>query len=96
MEIRNIRHRGLRQFVEKGETKGLPAERVRRISQIIGFLADIEDIDELLNLRKWHVHVLTGDRKGVHSLMVSGNWRITFLHDAEANDIHDLDLEDYH
>jgi toxin HigB-1 len=96
MEIRNIKHRGLKAFVEKGETKGLPPDRIRRISQIIGFLADMEDIGEVRSLRKWHAHMLTGERRGVHSLLVSGNWRITFLHDTEANEIYDLDLEDYH
>jgi len=96
MEIRNIKHRGLKAFVEKGETKGLPSDRIRRISQIIGFLADMEDIEEVRSLHKWHAHMLTGKRRGVHSLLVSGNWRITFLHDADVNEVYDLDLEDYH
>ena len=37
-----------------------------------------------------------GDRDGVYSLMVSGNWRITFCYDANDDEIYDLDFEDYH
>jgi len=38
---------------------------------------------------------LTGDRRGTWSLVVSRNWRLTFLV-SDANEIIDLDLEDYH
>ena len=96
MEIRNIRHKGLKNFVEKNNAKGLPATRVRRISQIVAFLLDMTDIDEFFNLQKWHAHLLSGDRDGVYSLMVSGNWRITFCYDANDDEIYDLDFEDYH
>jgi len=96
MEIRNIRHKGLKNFVEKNETKGLPADRIRRLSQIVGFLLDMSEIEEFFDLQKWKPHMLTGDRDGVYSLMVSANWRITFLFDAENREIYDLDFEDYH
>ena len=40
------------------------------------------------------LHQLTGNRRGVWSIRVSGNWRITFrFEDGEAVDV---DLEDYH
>jgi proteic killer suppression protein len=40
------------------------------------------------------LHELRGDREGVWSVTVSGNWRITFrFTDGNA---HDLDLIDYH
>ena len=96
MEIRNIKHRGLRRFVEKGETQGLPADRIRRITQIVTFLLDMQDIDEFFDLQKWRPHILSGDRSGTYSLSVSGNYRMTFCHDEEENEIFDLDYEDYH
>jgi toxin HigB-1 len=43
----------------------------------------------------WKAHQLTGDRKGVWSLHVTRNWRLTFWIDDE-NEISDLNLEDYH
>jgi proteic killer suppression protein len=38
---------------------------------------------------------LTGDRRGVWSLSVTGNRRLTFRIDTER-EIRDLNLEDYH
>jgi proteic killer suppression protein len=40
--------------------------------------------------------MLLGDRKGVWSLSVTRNRRLTFHIDATENEICDLNLEDYH
>jgi toxin HigB-1 len=40
------------------------------------------------------VHQLQGDRAGIWSISVSGNWRLTF--ELRQGAICDLDLEDYH
>jgi proteic killer suppression protein len=40
------------------------------------------------------LHPLKGARRGEWSVWVSGNYRITFRVDAE--DVTDLDFEDYH
>lgn len=42
----------------------------------------------------WRVHRLLGARRGVWSVSVCRNWRITFV--EENGFLHDLDLEDYH
>lgn len=96
MEIRNVKHKGLRAFIEKGQPKGLPAQYVDKIRDIVTFLLDIEVIDEVFDLKKYKPHRLTGDRAGTFSFSVTPNWRITFRHDAKANEIFDLDYEDYH
>ena len=44
----------------------------------------------------WKAHQLTGDRKGIWSLSVMVNWRLTFRIDGNAIEIIDLDYEDYH
>ncbi len=96
MEIRNIRHKGLRNFVEKNNSKGLPPEYVEKIADIMAFLIDIESIDEVFDLQKYKPHLLSGDRAGTYSLHVTANWRITFMHSAEENELYDVDYEDYH
>ncbi len=96
MEIRNIRPRGLRNFVERNNSKGLPPELVAKIADIMAFLIDMETIDEIFDLRKYRPHLLTGDRHGTYSFHVTANWRITFRHNAEINEIYDVDYEDYH
>jgi proteic killer suppression protein len=42
----------------------------------------------------WKAHQLTGDRKGVWSLNVTRNWRLTFQ--IKDGEILDVDYEDYH
>ncbi len=96
MEIRNIRHKGLRNLVEKDNPKGLSQDYVPKIIDIMIFLMQIEDINEVFDLQKYKPHMLSGDRSGVYSLHVSKNWRITFQHDAEENELFDVDYEDYH
>lgn len=96
MKIRNIRHKALRGLVEKNSAKGLQADYVAKITDIIAFLIEIEDISEVFDLQKYKPHLLTGDREGTYSLHVSANWRITFKHDEEENELYDVDYEDYH
>ncbi len=96
MEIRNIRHKGLRNLVEKNNSRGLPQDYVEKIVDIMAFLIDIESIGEIFDLQKYKPHLLTGDRAGTYSFHVTANWRITFKHDAEIDDLYDVDYEDYH
>jgi plasmid maintenance system killer protein len=42
----------------------------------------------------WKAHQLTSRRKGVWSLRVTRNWRLTFQ--AKNDEIADIDFEDYH
>lgn len=96
MEIRNIRHKGLRNFIEKNNSKGLPQDYAAKIADIMAFLIDIESLDEVFDLQKYKPHLLTGDRAGTYSFHVTTNWRITFKHDVENNELYDVDYEDYH
>lgn len=96
MEIRNIRHKGLRNFVEKNNVKGMPPDYLAKIADIVAFLIDMQDIDEVFDLQKYKPHLLTGGRAGTYSLHVTASWRITFKHDAKDNELYDVDYEDYH
>lgn len=95
MRIGSVRHRGLRRFIKFGDVSGIPAVAVEKVRNILSFLQDMESVDELHAVPTWKAHRLTGDRKGVWSLTVTRNWRITFRIDA-AGEITDLDYEDYH
>ena len=68
MKIRNVRHKGLRLLIEKDQTAGLPAAYVDKIRKILGFLQDMEKVEELQAIPVWRAHQLTGDRKGIWSL----------------------------
>ena len=96
MEIKNIRHKGLRTLVEKNNPKGLQPQYVAKITDILAFLIDMEEIEEIYDLQKYKPHLLGGDRAGTYSLHVTPNWRITFKYDADKDELYDVDYEDYH
>ncbi len=96
MKIRGIRHKGLRRFIEKDDPSGLPSAFVEKIRNILSFLQDMERPEELATIASWRAHQLAGDRKGLWSLTVSRNWRITFRIDEAESEIVELDYEDYH
>jgi proteic killer suppression protein len=56
----------------------------------------MDDENELGTIPVWKAHRLTGDRKGVWSLHVTKNWRLTFWIDRPTGEVRDVDLEDYH
>lgn len=96
MEIRNVVHRGLRRFIERDDPSGLPPLVVERMRNIVTFLQEMENAQELRDVPSWKAHQLSGDRKGTWSLTVTRNWRITFRIDQVAGEIVDLSYEDYH
>lgn len=96
MKIRNVIHKGLRRFIEDDDVSGLPPDVRPKLRKIVGFLQDMGQEDELLTVPVWKAHRLTGDRKGIWSLHVTRNWRITFEIDHEEIEIVDLDYLDYH
>ena len=94
MEIRNIRHKGLRRLVEDDDNKGIRPDLTVRIRSILASLISAADMDGVEGPPGWHIHRLSGDRAGTWSISASGNWRITF--DIEDGAIANLNLEDYH
>jgi proteic killer suppression protein len=96
MKIRNVVHRGLKRFIQRNDASGLAPAVVERVRNIVTFLQEMEDAQELRDIPSWKAHQLTGDRKGTWSLTVTKNWRITFRIDQAEKEILDLDHEDYH
>lgn len=94
MRIGNVRHRGLKRFVEEDDSRGIRSDPVNRIRNILAALIAAENMEGVHGPPGWRIHQLTGDRAGTWSLSVSGNWRITF--EIEGDEIKNLDLEDYH
>ena len=94
MRIRSVRHRGLKRFIEDDDDRGIRRDLVNRVRRILTALLSVEDIKGLAGPPGWRIHQLTGDRAGTWSVSVSGNWRITF--EIDTDEIHSLDLEDYH
>jgi toxin HigB-1 len=99
MKIRSFAHKGLKKLYEEDNAKGVPPDSADKLRKMFAFLDEMEDPEELRALPSWKVHTLTGNRKGIWSLSVTANRRLTFriehVNPAEQ-EIHVLDLEDYH
>ncbi len=94
MKIRNFVHKGLKRLYLEDSAIGLPPDTVDKLRAILTFLQDMQDTATLKAIPLWKAHQLTGDRKGVWSLHVTRNWRLTFA--VEDNEIVDVNYEDYH
>ena len=96
MNVRAVRHRGLRRLLEDDDPRFLPHELVDRIRRILTVIILAEGMDDFLADAPsgWRVHRLSGDRRLEWSVSVSGNWRITF--EEDDGHVYRLNLEDYH
>ena len=91
--IQRFRHKGLKRLFEKGEAKGIRADQLEKLENIVFVLSRArkpEDVD----LPGFHLHSLKGKMKGLWAVTVKANWRVTFR--FEEGDVCDLDLVDYH
>jgi proteic killer suppression protein len=86
----------LKRLYEEDSAKGVPAQAADKLRKMLAFLDGMGDAEELRTLPTWKAHTLTGDRKGMWSLSVTGNLRLTFRVDAAEREIREVNLEDYH
>ena len=95
MEIGSIRHKTLRNFAETGNARGLPGNLIPRLRNMLAYLDAVESSEQLKSPPNYGAHLLTGDRAGEWSLVVTRNWRLTFRI-GDSLMIEEMDLEDYH
>lgn len=91
--IKSFRHKGLKEYWEKGRTRKLNPQWLSRIGIMLDTLNRAERAEDL-NVPGYHFHALKGTDKGRYTIRVTGNWRITFKFDGVDAVI--LNLEDYH
>ena len=94
MRIRSFRHKGLKRLYETGDPRGIRADLVAKIEDIIHAIEQARHVEQVGLFPGWKLHPLKGARRGEWSVSVTGNYRITFRVDGE--DAGDIDLEDYH
>jgi toxin HigB-1 len=94
VRIRSFAHKGLGKLYLEDSAKGPPSDAVDKLRAMLTFLQDMQDPEKLRTFPLWKARQLTGDRKGVWSLNVTRNWRLTFQ--IKDGEILDVDDEDYH
>ena len=91
--IRSFVHKGLEKFFLHGSKSGIQAKHAPRLRLILGRL-NASTRPEDMNLPGLSLHQLVGERAGIWSVKVSGNWRVTFRFVGEHAEV--VNYEDYH
>lgn len=91
--IKSFKHKGLEIFFHTGNKKGIRPDHAPKLERILDRLNAASDIIDM-NYPGSYLHQLSGDKKGLYSVRVSGNWRIffEFIH----GDAYIVDYDDYH
>jgi toxin HigB-1 len=96
MRLTRFRHKGLRQLYADDNAKGVSPAMADKLRKLLFTLETADDLDQVSRFPSWRLHSLKGDMKGFWSLTVTGNWRVIFRYDEDANSASDIDLIDYH
>ena len=86
-------HKGLQNFYENGTTKGIQFSHAKKLKMRLSSLDTALVIEDIV-LPGFNLHELKGDREGIYSIKVNGNWRITFR--FLDGDVEIVNYEDYH
>lgn len=91
--IKSFKHKGLEKFYVSGSTKGIQATHANKLRMQLATLDTalfIEDLD----IPGYRLHQLMGSLKGLWSITVNANWRITF--EFNNGNTYIVNYEDYH
>lgn len=91
--IKSFNHKGLEKFYGSGSTKGIQANHAKKLRMQLAALDTAQSIDDM-DVPGDRLHQPTGGRKGIWSITVNTNWRLTFK--FEAGNVYMLNYEDYH
>jgi proteic killer suppression protein len=91
--IRSFRSKALAAFWQSGDAGRLDARIASKLRTRLTRL-DLAVAPREMNAPGYYFHQLKGARRGVFSIRVTGNWRLTF--GWQETDAIDVDLEDYH
>ena len=91
--IKSFKHKGLKKYFQTGSISGIQVKHQRKLRMQLTAIDTAQEIDDI-NLPGFKLHPLKGNRDGIWSIAVNGNWRITFeFIDGNA---YILNYEDYH
>lgn len=94
MAIKNFTHKGLKNFFNKGDSSGLNSNHIVYIGYILDAIDASHHPTDLKAIYHHKFAEKIGAGKGVYSIKVNGNWRITFQIESDGAIL--LDYRDYH
>ena len=91
--IKSFKHKGLEKFFYTGSKKGIKTDHAARLERILDRLDAASDIKDM-NYPGSKLHQLKGDKEGMFSVKVSGNWRVFF--EFTNGNAYIVDYDAYH
>ena len=91
--IKSFEHKGLERFYQSGSTKGIQAKHAKKLRMQLAALDTAFHIEDL-DIPGYRLHQLKGGLKGLWSITVNANWRITF--EFSDGNVYIVNYEDYH
>ncbi len=91
--IRSIRHKGLKRPHEDDDPRGVMAEHVQKLRDILARLDASRTVTDM-DVPGFRLHPLKGELKGFRAVTVRANWRVIFR--FVDPDAFDVDYVDYH
>jgi proteic killer suppression protein len=91
--VRSVRHKGLRRLHEDDDPRGVIAEHVIKLRDILARLDAARAVADM-DLPGFRLHPLKGELKGFYGVTVRANWRVIFR--FGDRDAFDVDYLDYH
>jgi proteic killer suppression protein len=91
--IQSFRHKGLKRLYEDDDPRGVAAEHLTKLRNILARLDAASSIEDM-NLPGFNLHTLKGSLQGLMAVTVRANWRVIFRF-AEGH-AYEVDYLDYH
>jgi proteic killer suppression protein len=91
--IKTFKHKGLERFFNSGSARGIQANHTNKLRMQLVVLDTAQSIEDL-DIPGYRLHPLKGNKQGIWSIAVSGNWRVTF--EFKDGNAHIVNYEDYH
>lgn len=94
MRIEEIKDKYLENFYYKGTTKGINPDHIEKLGYVLDSIASADSLFDLKKIYRDQFAEKKGSGKGVYSIKINGNWRITFQ--IKDGAVVFLDYVDYH
>lgn len=91
--IKSFKNKAIEKLFFEDDRRKINPNHVAKILRILDRL-DASTNPQDMNLPAYKLHELKGKKKGIWSVWVNGNWRVTF--EFEGNDAINVDYLDYH
>jgi len=91
--IKSFPHRGVEKFFHTGSKAGIQPKHASKLRLQLFALDNARQAVDM-NAPGWKLHSLSGELKGHWAISVSGNWRLTFMFEAEDAVL--VDYQDHH